>query len=185
MRKVVAVEAINKKMNESSFLLIQSQLRISNCIRKIAECAASAGLATRVARLREDISILEARRKRISLPEICKAVEQRVCLKVAGSTKLARKSFFNFERFRDAGRSWEIDAVLEPMKITQDLLYMLGDQERIAVHDDRSTLTVAAVEALLDGSSDCECDEKQCFLSALADLGMIGMDGIVDVTDPF
>ena len=129
------------------------------------------------------VASLEAKDQFITIREICRAVEKKICMEAVGSTKM-KKGFFCFSKFEsNPTEKARLDDVLTKYQVSAGLIMYLTNEWDKVTHDDRNKLTVAMLDvALHDDEDDAEIVvDKRNFISALHQLGMVGSDGIIMV----
>lgn len=158
----------------------------------LSDCPGCSSLRKEVETLKENydamklkVACLEAKDQIITIREICRAVEKKICLEAVGGTvSKMKKAFFCFSKFDSKPTDKaNLEAVLTKYQVSADLIMYLKDEGDSATHDNRNKLTVAMLEVALQDDED-DADQvlaKRNFICALHALRMVGSDGIIIV----
>jgi hypothetical protein len=150
----------------------------------LSDCPGCSSLRKEVETLILRVESLEAMDQNITIREICRAVEKKICLEaVGGIVGKMKNGFYCFSKF-DSQKPTEkaaLEVVLTKYQVSEKLIAYLKDEGDITTHDNRNKLTVAILEdALKDGDDDTDqVLAKENFIRALHALHMVGSDGII------
>lgn len=127
--------------------------------------------------LGESVRELQQRDGPITVREVMRNLEGAICLRVAGSNRQFRL-FYNFSKFREAGRENELDAIASAD--ARNLIGMLKDVGNRATHDGRS-LELASLQRALQDEGDTEGDRavQEEVITLLRQFQRVDASGIV------
>ncbi len=137
--------------------------------------------------LNEMVSQLIERDARITLRDVCIAMERRICVQAAGSKARAKNGLFNFEKIQESAdmeAKGSLEAIMENLNLSEDTVEFWGDSARKAANNAHGSLTPSAIREILaqDESDEIDTQQHDAFVAALCKLEMVLEDGTVDAT---
>jgi hypothetical protein len=131
--------------------------------------------------LKKKMAVLEANDQRVTVREICTAVERKLCLEAAGSMAKMKNGYYCFSLFESKPvEKAQLDSVLSKYQVSSTLIGYLKEHGGNVTHDN---WTVPLLEsAILDNDDDADAvSEKEKLVRALYALGMVKSDGSIFV----
>ena len=126
-------------------------------------------------------SIVQANDQHVTVPEICRTVERKLCLEAAGSTAKMKNGYYCFSLFESKPvEKARLDSVLSKYHVSSTLIGYLKEHGGNVTHDH---WTVPMLESsILDIDDDADAvSEKENLVRALYALGMVMSNGCIFV----
>jgi hypothetical protein len=140
-------------------------------------------LQEEVSDLRDEVTGLRRKDKKITIREVARAMEWRICVRAAGSKTKAKAGLYNFDKINKSRQPGVIDALaaqLLALKLREDTLGFLKDLGDEVVHDAR-TMEAVEMRSILRSmeTSEDEATQYDAVIEALGELKMIQDDGCI------
>ena len=138
-------------------------------------------LVLRVEKLESTVKLFVDREQELTLRMTARNLERHVCLKAGPSKVDACNELFAFRKFDKAGKSDEIDKILQPLGLTREIFEKLQVGKRKFVCKCCYPMEVETILEFLDTYYEKSvAQQKEAFVSALRCFNMIKADGTVD-----
>jgi hypothetical protein len=144
-------------------------------------CAECIELKQEVYKLREDVDVLKANDRTLTLREVCLSLERFITFEVFGAAAL-REERHQFALLNDMEKD-QLESVLESRGMNLKLFKMLEKFGNDIAHVYRAPITAKQLETMIRDENDYQQakERKERFLTALQDYKIVRSDGTVDL----